>query len=92
MGFGKLKKEEKKIITLSNRKIMVWVQDDEETDFLMSEKAIISPQGSPSIYMINNINHLVSYALWGREIDRNVKHLCKENIKLRKKIMELEDK
>lgn len=54
---------------------LIWVQNQEETEFLLSKDSIISPKGGLSIYSDVNKSDSFSYTLWGelgkKEITRD---------------------
>lgn len=50
---------------------LIWVQDEQETKFVMSDEAIASPEGQPSIYGEIKGSIGYTYTLRGKEVGRS---------------------
>ncbi len=50
---------------------LIWVQDKDESDFVMSDDAIVSPKGGLSPYITNNLNTPYKIPFGGNLVDRN---------------------
>ena len=50
---------------------IIWVQDKEESDFVMSDESIVSPKGGLRPYITNNLNTPYKIPFGGNLVERN---------------------